>query len=77
MEPRGGRGSRLQYQDRYRELFNACGNDPAKKLLVGQLLLDNYDRDARIYRVPDRAAVVRMHAALVRQQVARKAGTNL
>lgn len=65
------RSSRLDYQSRYRELFNACGKDPGKKLLVGRQMLDNYARDARVYRVPDRAAVVRMHAALVRQQHAR------
>ncbi|MDK0519994.1 hypothetical protein [Streptomyces sp. ML-6] len=63
-----------EYQARYRELFKACGKDPDKKALVGQQLLDNYERDARAYHVPDRAAVVRMHAALVRQRQARRTG---
>ncbi|UFR00002.1 hypothetical protein KBP30_01770 [Streptomyces sp. Go40/10] len=74
---RSSRTSRRDYQDRYRELFNACGKDPGKKLLVGQQMLDNYARDARVYRVPDRAAVVRMHAALVRQQHARGTGAKV
>ncbi|MFC9752405.1 hypothetical protein [Streptomyces sp. NPDC056921] len=65
---------RPEYQARYRALFKACGNDPEKKVLVGQQLLDNYDRDARAYHVPDRAAVVRMHAALARQSHARRIG---
>ncbi|MFB8036987.1 hypothetical protein ACFC5Z_29465 [Streptomyces sp. NPDC056004] len=63
---------RPEYQAHYRELFRACGKDLDKKVLVGQQLLDNYDRDARAYHVPDRAAVVRMHAALVRQRHARR-----
>ncbi len=74
---RSSRKSRLDYQARYRELFNACGKDPGKKLLVGRQMLDNYARDARVYRVPDHAAVVRMHAALVRQQHARGTGAKL
>ncbi|MGW1607153.1 hypothetical protein [Streptomyces eurythermus] len=65
---------RPEYQARYRELFNACGTDLDKKALVGQQLLDNYDRDARTYHVPDRDAVVRMQAALVRQRHARRIG---
>ncbi|WP_159046464.1 hypothetical protein [Streptomyces sp. MMG1121] len=63
---------RPEYQARYRELFNACSNDLDKKVLVGQQLLDNYERDAHTYHVPDRAAVVRMQAALVRQRHARR-----
>ncbi|MEU0632998.1 hypothetical protein [Streptomyces sp. NPDC005989] len=63
---------RLEYQARYRELFRACGKDPEKKALAGQQLLDNYDHDARAYHVPDRDAVVRMHAALVRQSRAHR-----
>ncbi|MFJ5035785.1 hypothetical protein ACIQB5_49200 [Streptomyces sp. NPDC088560] len=66
------RKGRLEYQARYRELFKACGKDLDRKALVGQQLLDNYDRDAGIYHVPDRAAVVRMHAALERQRHARR-----
>lgn len=66
------RKSRSEYQARYRELFKACGKDLDKKMAVGHQLLDNYDRDALTYRVPDRAAVTRMHAALVRQQHARR-----
>ncbi|MBW5484979.1 hypothetical protein [Streptomyces bambusae] len=67
---------RPEYQARYRELFNACGKDLDKKALVGQQLLDNYERDARVYHVPDRAAVARMHAALVRQSNARGIGAS-
>ncbi|MFE3906325.1 hypothetical protein ACFXPY_40285 [Streptomyces sp. NPDC059153] len=66
--------SRPEYQARYRELFKACGKDLDKKVLVGKQLLDDYDRDAGVYHVPDRAAVARMHAALVRQHHARRIG---
>ncbi|SEE60087.1 hypothetical protein [Streptomyces sp. TLI_105] len=67
--------SRPEYQAHYRQLFKACGKDLDKKMAVGQQLLDNYGRDAHIYHVPDRAAVARMHAALVRQHRARRAGS--
>ncbi|MFC4912294.1 hypothetical protein [Actinomadura gamaensis] len=63
--------SRRHYQDRYRELFKACGTDLDQKALVGRQMLANYDRDARLYHLPDRAAVVRMQAALQRQHHAR------
>ncbi|WUT01457.1 hypothetical protein OHA46_32370 (plasmid) [Streptomyces sp. NBC_00708] len=66
------RKGRSEYQARYRELFKACGKDLDRKVLVGQQLLDNYERDARAYHVPDRDSVVRMHAALVRQSHARR-----
>ncbi|MFF2902260.1 hypothetical protein [Streptomyces sp. NPDC057966] len=66
------RKSRSEYQARYRELFKACGKDLDQKMVVGHQLLDNYDQDALAYRVPDRAAVARMHAALVRQHRARR-----
>ncbi|MEU3776915.1 hypothetical protein AB0F11_27640 [Streptomyces sp. NPDC032472] len=39
-------------------------------------MLDNYERDAAVYHVPDRAAVARMHAALVRQHHARRAAVS-
>ncbi|MFE4801531.1 hypothetical protein ACFRFL_42865 [Streptomyces sp. NPDC056708] len=68
--------SRPEYQARYRELFKACGKDLDKKVLVGKQLLDDYDRDAGVYHVPDRAAVARMHAALVRQHHARRIGAS-
>ncbi|NEA53490.1 hypothetical protein G3I60_04800 [Streptomyces sp. SID13666] len=70
------KAGRPEYQARYRELFNACGRDLDKKVLVGQQLLDNYERDARTYHVPDRAAVVRMQDALVRQRHARRIGAS-
>lgn len=44
------------------------------KVLVGKQLLDNYERDARVFHTRDRAAAVRMHTALVRQQHARRTG---
>ncbi len=44
------------------------------KVLAGKQLLDNYERDARVFHAPDRAAAVRMHTALVRQQRARRTG---
>ncbi|MFJ6438575.1 hypothetical protein [Streptomyces sp. NPDC091416] len=61
-----------EYQAHYRALFKACGSDLDMKVLVGKQLLDNYDRDARVFHAPDRAAAVRMHTALVRQQHARR-----
>jgi hypothetical protein len=67
---------RLEYQAHYRQLFKACGKDLDKKAFVGQQLLDNYARDARAYHVPDHDAVVRMHAALVRQRHARRIGAS-
>ncbi|PZT72285.1 hypothetical protein DNK56_04180 [Streptomyces sp. AC1-42W] len=68
----GRKLGRTEYQARYRELFRACGKDPDKKVIVGQRLLDDYDRDARVYHVPDRNAVTRMQTALVRQCHARR-----
>ena len=68
--------SRLEYLARYRELFTACGKDLDKKVLVGKQLLDSYAFDARVYQVPDRAAVERMHAALLRQHHARRIGVS-
>jgi len=68
--------SRREYQAHYRSLFTACGRDLDRKMLVGQRLLDNYARDARVYDVPGHAAVVRMHAALLRQHHARRIGAD-
>ncbi|MFB4426903.1 hypothetical protein C5F59_038180 [Streptomyces sp. QL37] len=68
--------SLAEYQARYRELFKACGKNLDKKAAVGRQLLDNYERDARAYHVPDRVAVVRMRDALVRQRRARRIGVS-